>query len=75
MQVLSILLKLNHGQIKIEFFFIKVYAKSAKNSDLTADLIVKEFKKRYPKEKNLDDVFGVDSDYDEGRKVRYFITV
>lgn len=30
-------------------------------------MIVKEFKKRYPNEKNLEDIFGTDSDYDEGR--------
>jgi hypothetical protein len=36
---------------------------------LTADLIIKEFKKAYPKEKNIEDIFGVDSDYDEGRRV------
>jgi hypothetical protein len=31
--------------------------------------VIREFKKKYPKEKNLDDIFGLDSDYDEGRKV------
>ena len=47
----------------------QVYARAPKNNDITADFVVKEFKKRYPKEKNYEDVFGVDSDYDEGRKV------
>jgi UDP-glucose:glycoprotein glucosyltransferase len=50
-------------------FLTDVYAKSSKNSDVSADFVLKEFKKLYPKEKNLDDVFGVDSDYDEGRKL------
>ena len=38
-----------------------------KSGHVTSDVVVKEFKKKFPKEKNLDDVFGVDSDYDEGR--------
>jgi hypothetical protein len=46
-----------------------LYAKAPANADITADFVIKEFKRAYPKEKNLDDVFGVDSDYDEGRKV------
>ena len=66
--------KLKNQKIKI-LCLKKVYAKSGKNTDLTADLIVKEFKKRYPKEKNMDDVFGFDSDYDEGRKVTIFVNL
>lgn len=51
-------------------FITDIYARSPKsNEDITADLVVKEFKKKYPKENRLDDVFGPDSDYDEGRKV------
>ncbi len=49
-----------------------MYAKAPANADITADFVIKEFKRAYPKEKNLDDVFGVDSDYDEGRKVILF---
>jgi hypothetical protein len=37
--------------------------------------VIREFKKKYPKEKNLEDIFGVDSDYDEGRKVTHSIFV
>jgi UDP-glucose:glycoprotein glucosyltransferase len=45
-----------------------VYSKSPKNTQVTSDLVVKEFKKKFPKEaNNLEDIFGVDSDYDEGR--------
>ena len=33
-------------------------------------MVIKEFKKRYPKEKDVEDIFGPDSDYDEGRKVK-----
>jgi hypothetical protein len=51
-----------------------LYAKSQNNADLTADFIVEKFKRAYSKEKNYDDVFGVDSDYDEGRKVCYVRT-
>lgn len=47
----------------------KIYAHTTKNSDVTPESVIKEFKRRYPKEKNLDDVFGPDSDYDEGRKL------
>jgi hypothetical protein len=50
-------------------FLTDIYAKATKASDITADMVVKEFKRRYPKETHLDDVFGPDSDYDEGRKV------
>lgn len=50
-------------------FITDVYAAAPKNVDVTSDFIVKEFKKSYPKEKNIDDIFGVDSDYDEGRRV------
>jgi hypothetical protein len=47
-----------------------VFAKSSKSQDITADEVVNAFKKKYPKEKNLDDVFGAESYYDEGRKVK-----
>ena len=50
-------------------FITDVYAASPKNSDVTSEIVIKEFKRSYPKEKNIDDVFGVDSDYDEGRRV------
>ena len=39
------------------------------SSQVSAKLVIDEFKRKYPREKNLEDVFGVDSDYDEGRKV------
>lgn len=55
-------------------FITDVYAASPKNSDLTAELVVREFKRSFPREKNIDDVFGVDSDYDEGRRVLINIT-
>jgi hypothetical protein len=51
-------------------FLTDVYAKATKASDITSELIIKEFKRKYPKETALDDVFGPDSDYDEGRKVQ-----
>ena len=50
-------------------FITDVYAKTPKGSDVSADLVIKEFKKKYPKENNLDDVFGPESLYDEGRKL------
>ena len=31
--------------------------------------MVKELKRRFSKEKNFDDIFGEDSDYDEGRRL------
>lgn len=50
-------------------FITDIYAKTPKGADVTAETVIKEFKKKYPKEKNLDDVFGPDSYYDEGRKL------
>ena len=52
-------------------FLTDVFAKSprSKSEPITSDEVVAEFKRRYSKEKNLDDVFGADSFYDEGRKV------
>lgn len=49
----------------------KIYAKAPKKSDITSEMVIKEFKKRYPKEKDIEDVFGPDSDYDEVRKVLF----
>jgi UDP-glucose:glycoprotein glucosyltransferase len=57
----------SQGRDKALSFITDVYSKSPKNMDVTADLVVKSFKRKFPKETNLDDVFGVDSDYDEGR--------
>jgi UDP-glucose:glycoprotein glucosyltransferase len=48
-------------------FITDVYAKAGDNQDVSADIIVKAFKKKFPKEKDLDDIFGIESDYDEGR--------
>ena len=48
---------------------MQILAQTPKDSDVLVDTVIKEFRKKYPKEKNLDDIFGVDSDYDEGRKV------
>ena len=50
-------------------FLTDVFAKSKKGIDITADEVISVFKKRYSKEKNLEDVFGVESYYDEGRKL------
>jgi hypothetical protein len=55
----------------ITIYFVKVYAKSTKDQDITAEEVVNAFKKKFPKEKSLDDVFGSDSYYDEGRKVSH----
>jgi hypothetical protein len=49
---------------------LKVYAVVPKNTDVTSDLVVKEFKRKFPKEKSIEDIFGIDSDYDEGRRVK-----
>ncbi len=37
---------------------------------LTAEFVINQFKRVYPRESKIDDIFGVDSDYDDGRKVR-----
>ncbi|CAF0964391.1 unnamed protein product [Brachionus calyciflorus] len=62
-------IKEKSNPIKALAFITDVYAKSPKGQDLTSDLVIKEFKRRFPKEKNLEDIFGPDSDYDEGRKL------
>lgn len=48
-------------------FLTDVFASTPKTNDVTVDTVIKEFKKKYPKETNLDDIFGTDSYYDEGR--------
>lgn len=58
-----------NSPVKALSFLTDVYAKAGKSSDITAEAVVKEFKRRYPKETRLEDVFGPDSDYDEGRKL------
>jgi UDP-glucose:glycoprotein glucosyltransferase len=51
-------------------FLTEVYAKNKNtNEDIQPELVINEFKKKYPKEKNLDDVFGAESYYDDGRKL------
>ena len=55
-------------------FLTDVYASAPKDSELSAELVVRQFRKAFPNEGRLEDVFGVDSDYDEGRllSVDYF---
>lgn len=55
------------SSLKALAFITEVYANAPKDKELSADWVFKVFKKKYPNEKNLDDVFGIDSDYDEGR--------
>ena len=61
----------SEGRTKALSFITDVYAKTPKASDVTSEIVVREFKKKFPKfqqhTSELDDVFGVDSDFDEGR--------
>lgn len=61
--------KAQSGAVKALAFLTDVYARAPKKGPLDADFVVAEFKRLYPREKMLDDIFGVDSDYDEGRKL------
>lgn len=51
-------------------FLTDIYAKvTDKSANVKPEDVMNHFKKRFPKEKNLDDVFGPESYYDEGRKL------
>lgn len=47
---------------------------AAGREGVTAEIVIKQFKTKYPGE-DLDLVFGEDSDYDTGRKVRLFYSL
>lgn len=62
-------IKQNTNAPKALSFLNGVYSKLGKAKEVTSDFIIEQFKRTYPKEKDLDDIFGDDSDYDEGRKL------